>query len=194
MTNESRTRPPIGIAAALGIPVVAALAALALAAGPDAAAAQKRSCANATTPAIELSTTALRRTTTCLINNLRRNRGRDAVRRHRKLQRVAQRHSKVMVRTSCLKHRCPGQPPLQRRLRRSGYLDGARRWRFAQSTGCARSARAMVRRWGGTKFHRTNLLGRRFEDIGLGAVRRPAVARCPSRGASFTALLAWRRP
>lgn len=196
MRAESTTRPRIGVAAAalVGLLVAVLVATLAFAARPDAAAAQTRACPNAKAPATDLSRKALRRTVTCLINNLRRNRGRDPVRRDARLQRVAQRHSRVMVRTSCLKHRCPGQPPLQRRLRRSGYLDGARRWRFAQSTGCARSAMAMVRKWRQSRFHRSNLLGPRLRDIGVGVVGRPAVQRCNPNAATFTALLAWRRP
>lgn len=195
MTAQSRTKPRSGVVTALiGLLLATLLAALVLAARPDVAGAQARACPNAKTPATGLSQQQLRRAVTCLVNNLRRNRGRDPVRRNRKLQRVAQRHSRAMVRTSCLKHRCPGEPPLARRVRRSGYLDNARRWRFAQSTGCARSAMAMLRRWRQTKFHRTNLLGRRFEDIGVGVVGRPAVERCPANGATFTALLAWRRP
>jgi uncharacterized protein YkwD len=195
MLRESIMKPNVGIVAALiGVLVATLLATLALTAGAEVATGQTRACANAKAPATELSRKALRRVTTCLINNLRQNRGRQRVSRDLRLQRTAQRHSRVMVKTNCLKHRCPGEPRLQRRIRRSGYPDGARRWSFAQNTGCAQTARAMIRSWRQSKFHRTNMLGPRFRDIGIGVVGRPARARCPANAATFTALLAWRRP
>jgi uncharacterized protein YkwD len=189
------TKPRLGIVAVLiGLLVATLLAAVALSARADVATGQTRACPNAKAPAADLSRKALRRVTTCLINNLRRNRGQVPVSRNLRLQRAAQRHTRVMVRTSCLKHRCPGEPRLQRRIRRSGYLDGARRWSFAENTGCAQTARAMIRSWRQSRFHRTNMLGPRFRDIGVGVVGRPARARCPAKAATFTALLAWRRP
>jgi uncharacterized protein YkwD len=195
MLRENTTKPGVGVVAVLiGLLVATLLATLALTARADVATGQARACPNAKAPATELSRKALRRVTTCLINNLRQNRGRERVSRDLRLQRTAQRHSRVMVRTSCLKHRCPGEPRLQRRILRSGYLDSARRWSFAQSTGCAQTARAMIRSWRQSKFHRTNMLGARYRDIGIGVVGRPARARCPANAATFTALLAWRRP
>jgi uncharacterized protein YkwD len=190
MTAETAIRSWLGVAAGVGALL---LATLALATRSESAAAQTSSCPNATVPASELSERALRRATTCLINRLRESRDRTRVRRDARLQRVAQRHTRVMVRTDCLRSRCPGQPMLQRRIRRSGYLDGARRWRFAQSTGCARTARAMVNTWRQRKFHRTNLLGARFRDLGVG-VLGAVPDQCSGQEATFVALLAWRIP
>lgn len=184
----------IAIAAAVALGASAAVALPGTGIAPSASAQQAKACPAANLPATEVSRKVLRRATICRINRLRGKRGRDPVRRQRQLQRVAQRHTRAMVRTECLKHRCPGEPPLGRRIRRSGYLDGARRWRFTQSTGCAVSARVMVRKWARHEFHRANLLGPRLEHVGIGTVPRPAVARCGESAATFTALFAWRVP
>jgi uncharacterized protein YkwD len=191
-------------AARIGIALAATLGVSVFLAGPgigahaeassarNAAVVSNGPCPNANRPATEVSRKLLRRATICQINRLRVRRGRDSVRRRNQLQRVAQRHTRTMVATECLKHRCPGEPALQRRIRRSGYLKGARRWRFTQSTGCAASARAMVRAWNASRFHRQNMLGPRLDHVGIGTVPQPAVARCGEDTATFTALFAWR--
>ncbi|HSI80371.1 MAG TPA: CAP domain-containing protein [Solirubrobacterales bacterium] len=180
-------------AAAAGLALVAFLATLAIAAGPAASVAEA-ACPKASQPATELSREALRKATMCRINDLRRSKGRTPVVRRMPLQRVAQRHTKVMVRTGCLRHRCGGEAPLKRRLRRSGYLDGAKRWRFGQNTGCAMTARVMVRKWRQSRFHRKNMLRAGFEHIGVGAIPRVSHPSCPEGAATFTALLTWRDP
>lgn len=176
--------------------LVALLATLVASAGPGAASAQASPCPRAGEPATELPARVLRRATICRINLLRRNRGRPPVSPQSQLQRVAQRHTRVMVQTSCLKHRCPGEAPLHRRVRRSGYLDGANRWEYGHNTGCAVNARVMVRKWRQSDFHRRNLLKPSFRDVGVGALPRAPqrVGRCSSRMGTFTSLLAWREP
>jgi len=178
---------------AIWVALVATLVAAGATAGTDAAPALA-ACPKASVPATELGPAALRKATTCRINHLRQSRGRDRVRSHPGLRRVAQRHTRKMVETQCLKHRCPGEKPLGRRIRQSGYLAGARRWKFAQNTGCAVTAKAMVRNWRQSKFHRRNMLRRRFEHIGTGGVPRATHGRCGDSMATFTALLAWRVP
>lgn len=180
-------------AGAVGLGFAVFMLTLAAGAGPAAGVAEA-ACPQASQPATELSKAALRKAMMCRINHLRRNRGRTPVGRRMSLQRVAQRHTKVMVRTGCLRHRCGNEAPLKRRLRRSGYLDGAKRWRFAQNTGCAVTARAMVNKWRQSRFHRKNMLRPAFKHIGVGAIPRASHGSCPERSATFTALLTWRNP
>ena len=174
---------------------VALVAAVALAARPgDApAAARQATCALAERPAAELSVRELRKSVVCLINKARRKRDLEPLSRSRKLQKAAQRHTKVIVETNCFAHRCPGEPNLETRLRRAGYFDGYRRWGYAESTGCAESAAAMVANWLDTRFHRMNLLGRKFREVGVGAAHGGPPQRCKRGFATFTAVFGWRR-
>jgi uncharacterized protein YkwD len=98
-----------------------------------------------------------------------------------------------MVADDCLDHTCPGEAPLERRIRKSGYPDRAGRWRYASNTGCAISARAMVRRWLRSDFHRENVLKPRFRDIGAGVERAaPESQGCESNFATFSVVFGWR--
>ena len=99
-------------------------------------------------------------------------------------------HSEVMVETNCLAHQCAGEEDLETRLREAGYFDGAEMWQFAENTGCALSAEAMVANWMATRFHRVNILERRFHEIGVGAVE--GGSRTVQEGyATFVVVLGW---
>lgn len=174
--------------------VLVLVAWLAFAARPGAvpAAAKRANCGLGDRPAAELTVKELRKSVVCLINRARGNRNLRALDRNGKLRKAAQRHTKVIVETECFAHQCPGEPDLERRLRRAGYLARADRWGFAESTGCAESASAMVDNWLETRFHRRNLLGRRFRDVGIGAAHGGPPDRCKDGFASFTAVFAWR--
>jgi uncharacterized protein YkwD len=177
--------------------VIALLALLVLAVrpgdAPAAAAAQQRGhCALGDRPASELTVRELRKSVICLINRQRERRDTRGLSRSHKLQKAAQKHTKVIVETDCFAHQCPGEPELEERLRRVGYFDGASRWGFAESTGCAESASAMVGNWLDIRFHRMNLLGREFQDVGIGAAQGGPENRCKKGFATFTAVFGWR--
>jgi uncharacterized protein YkwD len=174
-----------------------ALAGFALAAversAPASAASAAPTCENDTADAGELSTGELRKATICLINSERRAEKLDRLGRVRSLQKAAKRHAKVMVAENCFSHSCPGEPDLEERLRRAGYFEGAKRWEYAQSTGCASTAEAMVESWLARKFHRRNLLDRKFDDIGVGVAGDSPRKFCDGGFATFTAVFGWRR-
>lgn len=173
----------VALAAALPL---AAPAALASEPGAAAAGAQ-RGCSAATAPAVELSAKTLRRSLTCLINKQRSRRERRELEQAASLKRVARRHAERMVADECLEHTCPGEPPLERRIRKSGYPDRADRWRYASSTGCAATARGMLRSWLHSDFHRENVLEPRFRDLGVGVEQAaPESKGCESNFATFT--------
>lgn len=193
MTRERTQARAVGVLAAVAAIVAsAALAPQGRAAGSESAVAQGSDCPRATAPAVEVPRKRLRRAVRCVVNEKRDNRGRRPLRRQGQLQGVAQRHAKAMVRRECLKPRCPGQPPLHRRIRRSGYVDDAKRWEFALNTGCARTARAMVRKWKESRYHRRNMMRPRFRHIGVGVAPRATHRRCKDGWATFAALFAWR--
>ena len=98
-------------------------------------------------------------------------------------------HSEVMVETNCLAHQCTDEEDLETRLREAGYFDGAEMWQFAENTGCALSAEAMVANWMATRFHRVNILERRFHEIGIGAVEGRVKDHCKRGYATFVVVL-----
>lgn len=149
-------------------------------------------CAGADAPAVEATAKQVRRAVRCLIAEERAIRGQDALRREHDLQRVAQRHSRVMAAKDCLAHRCEGEAKLETRIRRGGYIEGATAWEFAENTGCGVSAEAMVESWMSRTYHRVNILDRRFEDVGVGIVPRRVDDRCGRDYATFALLVGYR--
>jgi uncharacterized protein YkwD len=178
------------IAALVAATLVAILAVLS---SPAVAPASAASCINAETPAGELDKRDLRKAITCLVNKERKKHDLAKVGRNRKLQKAAQRHTNVMVKTDCLLHQCPGEANIDRRIRKSGYLDGARSWAYAENTGCAVTARAMVARWLDSSFHRENMLGQKFRHIGVGVSDQPVAEVCKPDHSTFTAVFGWRK-
>ena len=108
----------------------------------------------------------LQRSIRCLIN-LERKRELGRLARDKDLQEVGLAHSEGRSRpiASRTMRRRGGPHPAVR-----GRHFDARMWQFAENTGCALSAEAMVANWMATRFHRVNILERRFHEIGVGAV------------------------
>jgi uncharacterized protein YkwD len=194
MARDAQARHPLGTLAAIAALLAATLAAtFALLASPRLDAASAATCANAEAPAQELERKTLRKALTCLINKQRQARDRVLLHKNRQLKRAAQRHTNTMVKTDCLLHTCPGEAGIDQRIRRTGYLDGARRWAYAENTGCAVTAKAMVGRWMDSDFHSGNILRRKFRDIGVGVSDQPVASECKADHATFTAVFAWRK-
>ncbi len=178
--------------AAVGAALLAAVAIGASEGAAPTSAAAGVSCHGADEPAGELGRKQLRKAVRCLVNERRAIRGLGALARNRSLEKTAQRHSKVMVETDCLAHRCEGERRLESRLRRAGYFAGASSWRYAENTGCGASAEAMVSSWMERSYHRTNILDKGFREVGIGVTGRPVEGRCEPGYATF-AMIAGRR-
>lgn len=184
-----------------GVAVVAAaaaalLASLAFAAGQGGGGGgtNETGCDHATDAVRELPNGQLRKAFVCLINKERSRHARPRLKSSLRLQEAAQSHTDKMVETECLSHVCPGEPDLQTRLRRSGYLKGARKWEFAENTGCGLTAEAMVNNWLASTYHRLNILGKKFRDLGVGVSDGNVKRRCKPGYGTFTALFAFRLP
>jgi uncharacterized protein YkwD len=191
-------RRAIAIAGALAALVVALLASLAIAARPGASpvesAPRLAACSAAEQPASESTPKELRKAVRCLVNRARAGRDAVKVKRHPALRKAAQRHTNAMVTAGCLTHQCGDEPDLEGRLRRAGYLSGAKTWSFAENTGCATSAAAMVENWLDSREHRLNLIEGGYRDAGVGVVTGPLKGECGGRFATFTVVLGWRKP
>ena len=129
---------------------------------------------------------ALRNDLLCLLNEQRRKHARKALRVNKKLGKAANTHVKVMVREDCLSHLCPGEPNLEQRIAKTGYFNGARRVSFAENTGCAISLDSMVANWMASKFHRLNILGKKYKDVGIAISKEGVPSKCSTGYATFT--------
>src|SRR4051794_29928440 len=136
----------------------------------------------------------LKKAVACLINKERSRHGRPRLKRSQKLDKAAQSHTDTMVKTDCLSHVCPHEPDLDHRIRKSGYIDDARTWGFAEDTGCGLTAEAMVDNWVASTYHRINILGKKFRDLGIGVSDRGVKRRCKPGYGTFTTLFAFRKP
>jgi uncharacterized protein YkwD len=149
-------------------------------------------CANAGAPVAEATVKELRKSIRCLVNEERAVHGYGKLVRSAPLDKIAQRHTKVMIKTSCLSHRCPGEDDLETRVSDSGYPNGARLWRFAENTGCGTSALAMFDNWMDSVYHRVNILDEEFDDVGVGASPRRVSGRCKRKFGTFTVVFGTR--
>jgi uncharacterized protein YkwD len=153
------------------------------------------SCPHATAHPHTVSLAKLRNAMTCLVNQKRAKHGRQELKPNDRLQRAATRHTKVMLEKDCFEHRCPGEPTLSTRVKQSGYIKGAKAWRFAEDLGVDHSPRQMIRRLMHSHFNRSNILNRDFRDIGIGVGWGSARAGQKDwRFETFTLVFGWRRP
>ena len=108
----------------------------------------------------------------CLINAERSARN---LRLRRDLNRAAQRHSNYMFRHRCVSHQCPGEASTETRIRRTGYMSGASRYRIGEVIARHRdrsSPRDMVRLWKKSGSHRSQILSSGYKHMGVGIVAR----------------------
>ncbi len=113
----------------------------------------------------------LRQAMICLINSDRAEHDRHSLDPNGKLSEAARKHNKVMLEENCWGHDCPGEPNLGKRLRDTGYLRGAKRWRYAENIGCANTPQALFDAWVGNEFARKNIRNGVFRDIGIGVLK-----------------------
>jgi uncharacterized protein YkwD len=110
-----------------------------------------------------------------LVNRERARHGLRPLRGDRRLAGVARRHARDLVRYRFFGHTSPRRGSLRRRVARSGFTRGRRRWtageNLAMGRGRAASARRVVRAWMTSPGHRANILGRAFTSAGLGVAR-----------------------
>ena len=163
--------------AALAAAVAGTLALFAMAGA--AAQASAATCDNADATIDQASEKDLRKALVCLINEKRHQRDRHRLDQNDKLQEAAKRHNNTMLQQDCWDHKCPGEPGLGRRIRKTGYLDGAREWHYAENFGCALTPKGMLDKWTESDFQRRNMLNPVYKDVGAAAAK-DLVANPPS--------------
>ncbi len=152
----------------------------------DARKAQTACPASATAPAPG-NVAQLERTTLCLVNLERTQRGLKALKANARLGRAAGGHSQDMVPRDFFSHDAPGGSTMSTRVKAAGYLRGARSYTFAENiawgTGSYGTPLSIVRSWMNSAGHRANILNGRFREIGVGvAVGAPG----QDGGATYT--------
>lgn len=183
------------VGAAIGIAAIAILA-IALPAGPAAGkggGGGGSECKNAETSTDQLSSSAARTSVLCLLNDERNRHARGPLKKSKTLQKVAQKHTKKMVQTDCLSHQCPGEPSLDTRIKQSGYTNGASNFTYGENTGCGVSPKAMVANWMASRFHRVNILDKKFNDVGVGFSKDRVASKCSSGYGTFTTVFGFRQ-
>jgi uncharacterized protein YkwD len=107
----------------------------------------------------------------CVINKLRRRRGRHRLQHSSQLYAAAQRHAADMVSRHYFSHTGRNGSTVADRVKATGYLDGAGTWTLGENlawgTGSISTARAIVRGWMSSVGHRRALLRHRYRDAGL---------------------------
>lgn len=181
----------------LALLAAATLAALTLlVSGATAEPASAASCANAEATIDQASVKELRKALACLINDKRSKRDRKQVDSNGKLAKAAKRHNQTMLDQDCWAHKCNGEDGLEKRVRKTGYLNDARRWKLAQNFGCALTPKGMLNAWVASDFQRRNLLNPAYEDLGVSAakdlVSNPPSG-CEGDRVTYTVVLASRR-
>ena len=158
-----------GSAAAQDVPVDAPAVAQDVAGEVEASAG---GCAHASAAPAQAGIAAVRSSTLCLLNIERSRRGLRPLKANRKLRRAAARHARDMDARNYFNHNSLGGSSFVDRIRRAGYLRGARSWvvgeNLAWGTSTLASPRSIMRAWMNSPGHRANILNRRFKEIGVG--------------------------
>ncbi len=150
----------------------------ALLAAPPALAEQACPAANAT-PA-NAAKREIIRGTLCQLNRERAHNGLRALKLNKRLARAARRHAHDMARRNYFSHDTLGGGSFVDRIRRAGYLEGARTWTVGEnlawgSQGFSRP-RMIMRMWMNSPGHRANILSPSFREIGIGVAYDAPVA------------------
>jgi uncharacterized protein YkwD len=158
----------------VAFPALALVAAIAIwPSAPSADAAGKACRLYATAGPKKLSKQHARSAVVCLINRRRSKDGLSPLKRDKRLQQAAQRHSERMEGGNCLAHQCYGEASLEGRLQDVGYLGGGlTSWAFGENVGWGLKGRgtprAIVNGWMGSVPHRATILNGSFRDAGVG--------------------------
>jgi uncharacterized protein YkwD len=186
---------PVGRRAGAGIALALLTLAISLALGASPGTTAALACAHATDRPHQTSLAKLGKAMQCLVNNKRGKHNLRPLKNNDRLATAAKRHTKVMLKKDCFEHRCPGEPPLGKRIKRTGYTKGAKRYFYAESLGYHKSPKRAIRKLMQTHFNRKNILGRDWQDIGVGAGwGSPVKGANDKKLETFTIIFAWRRP
>jgi uncharacterized protein YkwD len=109
-----------------------------------------------------------------LLNEERSKRGLRPLRQNLRLDKAARGHARDMVARGYFAHQRVGGPDFVARIRRTGYLSGAKAWavgeNIAYGEGNRSGVQSVVRAWMASRGHRSNILSTTYKDVGIGVV------------------------
>ena len=153
--------------------VAGLLPALAIAAPAEGATAKRStSCGNTQEVPTAGNLARVERSTLCLLNAERRERGLRPLENDWRLARAAERHTNDMVAHRYFQHDSRSGGSFSDRIRATGYLSRVGSWvvgeNLAWGSGAQGSPQAIVRAWMKSPGHRANILNGRYREIGIG--------------------------
>jgi uncharacterized protein YkwD len=138
-------------------------------------------CTSASARPAQLSERALVRATLCVLNAERTPRGLRPLTLNARLSSAARGHARDMAKRNYFDHTSLDGSTFLDRIRRAGYLRGARAWsageNIAWGTGKLATPRAIGRAWMRSPGHRANILSASYREVGVGVA-----AGAPVRG------------
>ena len=154
----------------------------------------KAACAGASAHLSRSTDERLERSVLCLLNEQRARRGLRRLKMSRRLSVAAARHSRDMSRRNYFSHTSRGGASFLSRIRRTGYLRSARKWRagenIAWGSGGYGTPGSVVRAWMNSPGHRRNILGS-FRHIGIGVAHGAPSGHYPD-AATWTTDFGWK--
>jgi uncharacterized protein YkwD len=158
---------------------IAGLVSLSLAMLAPAPAAAGR-CKNAGVDPVSASAATVEQGTRCLLNQVRRHRGRRPLRANERLRLAATRHAQDMADRQYFSHTSNDGSSFLDRIRRVDYLPNSGAWRVGENlawgTGSLATPNSIVDAWMDSPPHRANILNGGFREIGIGIGRGAPVA------------------
>lgn len=152
--------------------------------------ASAHACANVRAAATSVSSSQVGSAVRCLVNAQRSAHGLGPMRSSADLRRAARLHAVDMVRRRYFDHVSPDGRTVAQRVKRTGYLSGARRWALGENIGWGSGEMAtptlIVRAWMRSSGHRRNILDRRFRHIGIGVASGAPAAAVSGSAATYT--------
>ena len=181
--------------APLALLAIALCCAIALLAGSGERAVAGQGCPKADAKPGQATSQQLGDSILCLIGKERRKADVKRVDPVNSLTRVAEKHTKVMIRKDCLDHRCPGEKSLKERIEDSGDPKPGGRYGWGEVTGCSRTPQAMIDKWMDKRFHSNVISGKKYRHVGVGAGKaRLDLRRCrDARRGIYTVIFGWRK-
>ena len=184
-----------------GLAIVLALGALLVPAGAQArpaASLAQSGCANTSLRPTRANLELVRDAVLCLHNRERTSHGLPRLKENPKLRRAAERHSSNMVGSRFFDHTSPGGSTMVDRIRRTGYTARANSWALGENiawgSGSLATAAQIHRSWMNSSGHRSNILQRRFREIGIGIeTGLPVRLSSAQTGATYTTDFGFRR-
>jgi uncharacterized protein YkwD len=177
----------------VGLAALIAFSAVALASPTAPARSGAPACPHASAAPGQATLEELRHATLCLLNHARH--GAPPLSANHDLTHMARRHDKRMLAQDCFEHRCQGEARLEKRLRRSDYLDGADTWRYAEELGYETTPAQMVGAWLDHDNEAADLQSPKYTDVGIGVKSgAPEAGVDGSRFVTYVIDLASRQP